>query len=935
MPSIRIDGVTYEVETGRNLLETCLSLGLDLPYFCWHPSMGSIGACRQCAVVQYLDEESEQAERGRIVMGCMTPVTDGAIFSLSGDKARQFREAIVESLMLNHPHDCPVCAEGGECHLQDMTVMVGHRDRHYRGRKNTHRNQYLGPLIHHEMNRCITCYRCTRYYRDYAGGTDLAALASHDHVYFGRHEEGTLQSEFAGNLVEVCPTGVFTDKTLVHDYTRKWDLQSAPSVCTGCAVGCNTLPGERYEHLKRVHNRFNAEVNGYFLCDRGRFGAGFVNSDRRLLYPGLRLADGRYDALHHHGALQHMQRMCRTGKVAGIGSPRASVEANFLLQTLVGAENFAPGFSEQEQPLVDLALTLHQSSRAVVPDIPSIESADAVLILGEDVTNTAPRIALALRQSVRNKAYEMAAQLGLETWQDAAIRNLAQDRRSPLYIAAVADTRLADVATGNLSLAPDEVAALGAAVAALISGNEPDDLPPHLGEQAGQIAAAMTDARRPLIVSGTGTGSGAVMQSAAAVAEALCARGDQAMLCLVVPEANSLGLAMLTGPDAPGLTTLRERAENGELDTLVVLENDLYRRGSADSIERLLKAFSNVVSLDGMDNATTSSANLVLAAASFIETDGTLVSLEGRAQRHYPVFMPPQERHPAWVWLLACMKELERPEVQSLQHFDDITRSCGAQIPALAGITAAAPDYHFRNAEVKIPRQTPRYSGRTAMRADRSVHERMQPSDEESPLAFTMEGLNRSVPGALLPWVWAPGWNSNQSLHKFQTEPGGPLQGGTAGVRLLQPGNPSLGGLTVQTAATPTEPGHWLLVPRQHIFGSDELSALSPALAELVEPGYIALRSADAAALGVSAGDGVVAGDALATLAVRVDDSLAEGCAAYPAGLAGTENLHPLDRVELRRAENWQRPPELIGSDGGARPRGARPRGATPGGGDV
>ena len=920
MPSIRIDGVTYEVETGRNLLETCLALGLDLPYFCWHPSMGSIGACRQCAVVQYLDEESEQAERGRIVMGCMTPVTDGAIFSLSGDKARQFREAIVESLMLNHPHDCPVCAEGGECHLQDMTVMVGHRDRHYRGRKNTHRNQYLGPLIHHEMNRCITCYRCTRYYRDYAGGTDLAALASHDHVYFGRHEEGTLQSEFAGNLVEVCPTGVFTDKTLVHDYTRKWDLQSAPSVCTGCAVGCNTLPGERYEHLKRVHNRFNAEVNGYFLCDRGRFGAGFVNSDRRLLYPGLRLADGRYDALHHHGALQHMQRMCRTGKVAGIGSPRASVEANFLLQTLVGAENFAPGFSEQEQPLVDLALTLHQSSRAVVPDIPSIESADAVLILGEDVTNTAPRIALALRQSVRNKAYEMAAQLGLETWQDAAIRNLAQDRRSPLYIAAVADTRLADVATGNLSLAPDEVAALGAAVAALISGNEPDDLPPHLGEQAGQIAAAMTGARRPLVVSGTGTGSDAVMQSAAAVAEALCARGDQAMLCLVVPEANSLGQAMLTGPDAPGLTTLRERAENGELDTLVVLENDLYRRGSADSIERLLKAFSNVIALDGMDNATTSSANLVLAAASFIETDGTLVSLEGRAQRHYPVFLPPQERHPAWVWLLACMKELERPEVQSLQHFDDITRSCGAQIPALAGITAA----------VKTPRQTPRYSGRTAMRADRSVHERMQPSDEESPLAFTMEGLNRSVPGALLPWVWAPGWNSNQSLHKFQTEPGGPLQGGTAGVRLLQPGNPSLGGLTVQAAATPMEPGHWLLVPRQHIFGSDELSALSPALAELVESGYIALRSADAAALGVSAGDGVVAGDALATLAVRVDDSLAEGCAAYPAGLAGTENLHPLDRVALRRAENWQRPPELIGSDGGA-----RPRGATSGGGDV
>ena len=227
MPVINIDGQDYEVDAGDNILQACLSLGLDLPYFCWHPAMGSIGACRQCAVVQYQNAEDE---RGRIVMGCMTPVSDGAIFSLNGDKAKGFRESIVESLMLNHPHDCPVCAEGGECHLQDMTVMVGHRDRHYRGLKNTHRNQYLGPLIHHEMNRCIACYRCTRYYRDYAGGTDLAAMAAHDHVYFGRHEEGILQSEFAGNLVEVCPTGVFTDKTLVNEYTRKWDLQSAPLV---------------------------------------------------------------------------------------------------------------------------------------------------------------------------------------------------------------------------------------------------------------------------------------------------------------------------------------------------------------------------------------------------------------------------------------------------------------------------------------------------------------------------------------------------------------------------------------------------------------------------------------------------------------------------------------------------------------------------------
>ena len=262
MPTIFIDGQELQVNDGENILEACLNAGLDLPYFCWHPAMGSIGSCRQCALVQYQNEDDT---RGRIIMGCMTPVTEGARFSLKAENATEFREAVVESLMLNHPHDCPVCAEGGECHLQDMTVMVGHRDRRYSGKKNTHRNQYLGPLIHHEMNRCITCYRCERYYKDYAGGTDLGAQASHDHLYFGRHEEGVLESEFSGNLVEVCPTGVFTDKPFLKQYSRKWDLQSAPSICNGCAVGCNIAPGERYGKLKRVHNRYNHEVNGYFL----------------------------------------------------------------------------------------------------------------------------------------------------------------------------------------------------------------------------------------------------------------------------------------------------------------------------------------------------------------------------------------------------------------------------------------------------------------------------------------------------------------------------------------------------------------------------------------------------------------------------------------------------------------------------------------------
>jgi NADH-quinone oxidoreductase subunit G len=144
--------------------------------------------------------------------------------------------------MTNHPHDCPVCEEGGHCHLQDMTVMAGHNMRRYRFTKRTHQNQDLGPFINHEMNRCIACYRCVRYYKDYAGGEDLGVYGAHDNLYFGRETDGVFESEFSGNLIEVCPTGVFTDRTHSERYNRKWDMQFAPSVCQQCSVGCNISP---------------------------------------------------------------------------------------------------------------------------------------------------------------------------------------------------------------------------------------------------------------------------------------------------------------------------------------------------------------------------------------------------------------------------------------------------------------------------------------------------------------------------------------------------------------------------------------------------------------------------------------------------------------------------------------------------------------------
>lgn len=224
MATIYIANRPYDADPQQNLLQVCLSLGFNLPYFCWHPALGAVGACRQCAVKQFRDA---QDTRGRLVMACMTPAAADTRIAIDDPDAQAFRASVIEWLMINHPHDCPVCDEGGHCHLQDMTLMTGHTYRRYRFPKRTYRNQDLGPFINHEMNRCIQCYRCVRFYRDYAGGRDLNVFASRDRVYFGRHEDGVLENDFSGNLVEVCPTGVFTDKTLQEHYTRKWDLQMA------------------------------------------------------------------------------------------------------------------------------------------------------------------------------------------------------------------------------------------------------------------------------------------------------------------------------------------------------------------------------------------------------------------------------------------------------------------------------------------------------------------------------------------------------------------------------------------------------------------------------------------------------------------------------------------------------------------------------------
>jgi NADH-quinone oxidoreductase subunit G len=890
MATIYIDNQPYNANPKQNLLHTCLSHGFDLPYFCWHPALGSVGACRQCAVKQFRDEHDTQ---GKLVMACMTPAQDGTRIAIHDAEAQAFRASVIEWLMTNHPHDCPVCDEGGECHLQDMTVMTGHTYRHHRFAKRTFRNQDLGPFINHEMNRCIQCYRCVRFYRNYAGGRDLEAFAAHNHVYFGRHEDGVLESEFSGNLVEVCPTGVFTDKTLKRHYSRKWDLQTAPSVCAHCGLGCNTIPGERYGQLRRIRNRYNGQVNGYFLCDRGRFGYEFVNAEQRIRQPLVRRS-GTVAAVTSEAALEQVASRLETGRqVIGIGSPRAGLEANFALRTLVGPERFYTGMSATEGHLLALIGDILRHGPARTPCLRDVEQADTVLVLGEDVPNVAPRLALALRQSVRQQPMHLADELGIPRWHDAAVREALQQETGPLYLATPACTRLDDVATSTFRAAPDDIARMGFAVAHAVHADAPAvaELPEETAVIAAEIAEALSTAQRPLVIAGPSLGSEAIVQAAANVAWALCRREKSAGLCYTVPECDSLGVELLGGKRLPEAC---RAVQDGEVDTVVILENDLYRRADATTVHALLDTCQSVIVLDHTTHATTEHAEVVLPVGTFAEADGTLVSSEGRAQRFYQVFVPEGDTQESWRWLRDIMLALGREEVRAWQDLDDVVEALCAACPVFVGLQTLAPAADFRLAGRKVPRQPHRSSGRTAMTASRDVHEPAPPADPDTPLAFSMEGSTRQPPSALIPFFWAPAWNSVQATNTFQSEVGGPLRGGDPGLRLLEPAlERTVPYFEPVPPAFVPRPGSWLVVPLYDIFGTEELSRLAPAVAARAPAPCLALHREDAATLGMAPGDTVTLTLYGRTyqLPVTIETGVPKGIAGLVVGLPGFQGL--------------------------------------------
>ncbi|MDM8539201.1 NADH-quinone oxidoreductase subunit NuoG, partial [Desulfobacterales bacterium HSG17] len=407
MLKLIIDNIEVEVPKGTKVIDAAEQLGIMIPRFCYHPALGSVGACRVCAV------KVIQGPVKGIQMSCMLEAQDAMIISSTDKEVVDFRKHVIELLMLNHPHDCPVCDEGGQCLLQDMTISGGHGLRRFKGNKRTHKDQYLGPLVQHEMNRCIQCYRCSRYYREYTGYNDLGVMGIGSRVYFGRQKSGTIESPFSGNLIDLCPTGVYTDKPSRFK-GRRWDFNRTPSICMNCSLGCNIVVSTRYREVVKQEPRYNKAINGYFICDRGRYGFYYANDKKRPRHALIdKMTNVSIDKRKNkekvplqnaiEQAAKKLDKITQkngSGSIACIGSCRNTLETQAVLKELSIKKGWRKPVYHTD-PEIDKKVRTAASrlNPELSISLKDLEKADFILAIGADPANEAPMLALSMRQA--------------------------------------------------------------------------------------------------------------------------------------------------------------------------------------------------------------------------------------------------------------------------------------------------------------------------------------------------------------------------------------------------------------------------------------------------------------------------------------------------------------------------------------------------------
>ena len=327
--TLTIEGIEISVPKGTTIIEAAKQAGILIPHYCYHPGLPIAGVCRMCLV------EVEGAPKLQI--GCQAQVAEGQVVNVSAPEAAKARQAVLELLLINHPLDCPICDQAGECELQDFVFQEGQPRTRYSPEfpKRFSPVEDFGPDILYVPNRCILCTRCVRFMEDVADAPVLNVSERGDRAFIGIHPDQALDHPWAGNVVDLCPVGSLLSKDSLHK-ARAWELDKTASVCTGCSQGCNITVDTRSNVVVRLRPRSNESVNRYFMCDHGRQNYRWLNRGDRIEAPVLRLGNGQKAVDWDHALERTAEILAGAGgNAVALVSPGASTEAMFLARQML------------------------------------------------------------------------------------------------------------------------------------------------------------------------------------------------------------------------------------------------------------------------------------------------------------------------------------------------------------------------------------------------------------------------------------------------------------------------------------------------------------------------------------------------------------------------------------------------------------------------
>jgi NADH-quinone oxidoreductase chain G len=667
--SLTIDGQQVRCPAGCTVYEAATAAGIHIPTFCHHQKLVPVGACRMCLV-------EIEGVRG-LQTSCTTPVREGMIVKAhTSPAAVKARKANIEFLLTNHPLDCPVCDKGGECPLQDQAMLDGPGQSRYIEEKRHKNKRYpLGPLIVLDQERCVLCWRCIRFLDEWADDHELDLFGRGANTCLDTFPGRPLSSKWQGNTIDICPVGALTSRVFRFE-ARVWELTNVPSVCPICSVGCNIVLGVKNNQLRRITPRQNMQVNDTWLCDKGRFAQGFVDHARRLKQPLIRrsgeLQPATWDEALNLVARRFNEIIAADGPqaIAGLGSTRATNEANYLFQrflrTVVGSN------SVDHQGRIPVEAT-------PLTSLPDLEQKDVILLLSFDPSTEAPLVELWIKRAVlRHGARVLIANpwqielgryggpwLGYRPGSELALlsglaRALLDAGLDEGRLQKTRVTNLSDFRTWLRDYDPGQVERMAGVPAAAL-------------QQAAQILA---QARQPIILYGSNWVQGVNVQDRLdAVANlTLLLGGIEAGF--VAEDNNTLGalemgvvpglypghqpfddirvrnrlaslwgsrLSPVKGLDFDGIMAA---AREGSLKAMWIMGADPANdcRVAGDALGRV--PFLVVQDLFMTD--TGSLAEVVLPAASFAETDGSFLNLTGRWQAIRAAMRPPGQARPDW-----------------------------------------------------------------------------------------------------------------------------------------------------------------------------------------------------------------------------------------------------------------------------------------------